>query len=243
MNTLSCGRRPARECRWALMFVVVAAASLGRAQIAAWEVNGINASAINPFAATTLGAGLASAALELGPGVAASNAASTFGGSGFNQTSLAAAITGGDYLSIHLTPLAGQSLSLSSLTVLLGVSTAVTNFNVALESSATGFTSAAALWSFSFNNTTPPAQTVSFTGLGALQDLSSSVEFRFYGWRDTTGTTTFRLRNLTGDDLSFSGTTSAIPEPSACASLMGAMALLVLVVRASRRPRRQKLST
>jgi hypothetical protein len=195
------------------------------AQIVAWDVSGVNASANNPLAAGTLNSLLASATLSLGGGVTASATSNTFGGTGFNQTSFASAISADDYLSFTLTPAATTDLSLSSVSMLLGVATAVTNFNVALASSVTGFTTSDAIWTFSFATASPAVQTVSLSGVTALQNLGGPVEFRVYGWRDTTGTTTFRIRDNSGSDLSLAGTVSAVPEPSAYAALAGAVAL------------------
>src|SRR4051812_30857726 len=103
MRTIFFAARVPRACL-ALGLVAISRVPESRGQIVAWDVNGVNAAAANPFAATTLGANLASATLTLGAGVAASNAASTFGASGFNQTTFAAAIAGDDYVSIQLTP-------------------------------------------------------------------------------------------------------------------------------------------
>lgn len=206
------------------------------AQIVAWNVNGINSSTTNPFSATTLATGLSSATLTIGSGVTASSASSTFGGSDFNTTSLASAITGNDYLSFSITPSAGYSFSASSLSLTFGVATAVTNFNVALMSSATGFTSGSELWTFSFSTASPATQSITLSGLSGLQGLSSATEFRLYGYRDGSGTTTFRIRDLSGNDLSLSGSVSAIPEPSTYAAIFGAAALAA-AIWSRRRPR------
>lgn len=207
-----------------------------QAQIVAWEISGTNAGASNPLAAATLASGLASANLALGSGVTASSAADTFGASGFNSTSLAAAIAANQYLSLTLTPAAGHALDLTSISLLTGVSTAVTDFHGALLSSATGFTAADALHTYAFGTASAPLQTATLSGETALQDLSTATEFRLYGWRDTTGTSTFRFRSLTGYDVSITGTVSAVPEPATSAMILGATALAVVAYR--RRQRR-----
>lgn len=210
-------------------------------QMVAWDVASQNASASNPLSASTLGSQYASASLTLGGGVGASAAGSTFGGSGFEQTSLAAAITDGDYLSFSLTPAGGTGFSVSSMGLLFGVSTAVTNFNVALLSSATGLTAGDSLWSLAFSSTSPAAQTVALAGVPGLQNLTSAVEFRLYGWRDVSGTTTFRIRDNSGNDLSVFGATSAIPEPATYAAILGAIGL-VLAARTRWKQRRNRAS-
>lgn len=195
------------------------------AQPAIWEITGANASTTNPRAATSLGTNITSASLTLGSGVTASNSGDTFGGSGFNSTTLSTAISGGDYLSFTITPADGFAISISSLSLNSGVSTAVTNFNVSLLSSATGFTGADSLYNYSFSTAGAPTQSITLTGVTALQNVSGSLEFRLYGWRDTAGTSTFRIRNLSGNDLVINGSVSAIPEPSAFAAAAGVLAL------------------
>jgi hypothetical protein len=199
-------------------------------QIVAWNVSGVNASANNPLVAGTLDGLLASATLSLGGGLTPSATTSTFGGSGFNQTSLAAAISTNDYLSFTVTPSANADLSLISISMLFGVASAVTNFNVALTSNATGFTTGDAIWTYSFSTASPTIQTATLSGVTALQDLGSAVEFRLYGWRDTSGTTTFRIRDNAGNDLSLAGSVSmaAIPEPGTSASIAGVVSLAVV---------------
>lgn len=232
-----------RLLRFAVMSRIALCSALAwvgtlRGQVVAWDVNGQNASANNPLVASILDSRFSAANLTLGAGLGASSATNTFGGSGFDQTSLAGAITAGDYLSLSLTPASGNTFSLSSMSLLFGVSTAVTNFNVALTSSASGFAAANALWSFAFNTTAPAAQTITLSSFPTLQDIASVVEFRLYGWRDVAGTTTFRIRDNSGSDLAFSGAVSAIPEPSAYAALVGAVGL-VFATRARWKRRRR----
>jgi hypothetical protein len=201
------------------------------AQLASWEVSGVNASATNPFAANSLGSSVSAASLSLGAGVSASSSADTFGGSGFDQVSLSAAITNADYISFSITPTNGFSLGLSSISFNTGVATAVTNFNVALLSSATGFTSSDTLYTYSFSTSGASAQNANLTSFVALQNATTALEFRLYGFRDTAGTSTFRVRNLSGSDLVISGTASAIPEPSTTALLAGLATLSLAFYR------------
>lgn len=208
-----------------LFSLSIALCPRAQAQIIAWEISGTNATAANPLAATTLGSGLASAQLSLGSGVSASAAADTFGATGFNATSLAAAIAANQYLSITLTPAAGYSLSLTSLALQTSVSTAVSSFHGALLSSATGFAADDALHTYAFSTAAAPLQTATLSGENDLQGLTTATEFRLYGWRDTTGSSTFRFRSLSGYDVSFAGAVSAVPEPSTWAATAGLVAL------------------
>ncbi len=207
-----------------------------QAQIVAWELSGSNASTSNPLAANTLASGLASAQLSLGGGVTASAAADTFGASGFNSTSLAAAIAANQYLKITLTPTSGYALSLTSISMQTSVSTAVTDFHAALLSSATGFTASDTLHTYAFGTASAPLQTVTLSGESDLQGLATATEFRLYGWRDTAGTSTFRFRSLSGYDVAVTGTVSAVPEPATWAAAAGLIALAGAIAR--RRNRR-----
>lgn len=226
---------PLKTLPGSLVFLLILGAAVElRAQLVAWNVNGINASTTNPFSATTLGANMGSGSLTLGSGVTASAAANTFGASNFDTTSLSSAITGGDYISFTAAPGSGFAFSASSLSLTFGVATA-TSFNVALMSSATGFTAGNQIWSFSFSTASPSTQTVTLSGVSALQNVSASTEFRLYGFRDTSGTTTFRIRDLSGDDISLTGSMSAVPEPSTYALIVGCAALGYAILR---RPKR-----
>jgi hypothetical protein len=203
-------------------------------QLAAWEISGANAATTNPQPASSLAAQVAGGSLTLGSGVSASNTTDFFSANGFNTISLAAAISGGDYLSFTITPAAGFALNISSVSFNSGVSSAVTNFNAALLSSATGFDAAGALHSYSFATTTPPTQSITLSGTAALQNVSGALEFRLYGWRDSAGTSTFRLRTLSGNDLVVTGSVTAIPEPGTYAVILGAMVLVGAVIRRRR---------
>lgn len=200
-------------------------------QLAAWEITGANAATTNPQPASSLAAQVAGGSLTFGSGVSASSTTDFFSANGFNTTSLAAAITGGDYLSFTITPAAGYALNISSVSFNSGVSSAVTNFNASLLSSATGFNPADALHSYSFATTTPPTQSITLSGTTALQNVNGALEFRLYGWRDSAGTSTFRLRTLSGNDLVVTGSVTAIPEPGTYAVILGAMVLVGAVIR------------
>ena len=224
-------RRARLSASLVFAFALAPFVTVAHAQLVAWNVNGINASTSNPFSATTVGTNISSGSLTLGSGVTASSAASTFGGSGFDTTSLSAAISGNDYISFTITPSSGFTLDASSASLTFGVATATT-FNVALLTSATGFSSGSAVWSFSFSTATPATQSVTLSSITGLQGVSTATEFRLYGYRDTAGSSTFRIRDLSGNDIALSGTTaSAIPEPSTYATAIGALAFIYIVLR------------
>ena len=93
----------------------------------------------------------------------------------------------------------------------------------------------------------PAAQTVTLTSYQALQNVSVPIELRLYGWRDSTGTTTFRFRDNAGSDLSIAGSVSAIPEPSTYAGILGIAGLSAAVLgrrrKRSRMPQPEMAST
>lgn len=211
-------------------------------QLASWEVTSVDAGATNPLNATTLGDNIASAYLTLGSGVSASGTADTFGGTGFNQTSLADAISAGDYISFSLTPDTGSTMRLSSISFNSGVGSAITNFHGSLLSSATGFTALNSLHNYSFSTAGAPTQVVTLSGVSELQNVTSAIEFRLYGFRGLDGTSTFRIRNLSGDDLIIQGTVTApVPEP-ATYGLFGGLSALGLAAFRRRRARRMNVA-
>lgn len=214
------------SCLIGLFVVSLSTTGGAYAQLAAWEVTGVNAAANNPLAATTVGANIASASATLGGGVSASSANDTFGASSFNTTSLGGALTDGDYLSFIITPAAAYTVSFTSWSYLGGLASA-TNFNVALFSSATGFTSPDALDTYVFSSASPSSRSITLSSIPALQGVTSATEFRLYGWRDAAGTSTFRIRSNAGNDLTIAGTTALapVPEPSTYAAILGGAAL------------------
>lgn len=190
---------------------------------------------------------IASALLTIGPGASPSAAQSTFGGYGFNQSSLASAIANGDYISFTVAPTPGYILSISSIEVLLGKgSSTATTMQTYLFSSRTGFDERSSLEHFSFNSVSAKKHTFpdtpSYTFLDtvpSLQQVDSMLEFRLYGF-SSTSSDTLRIRDLSGADLTVFGSVSAVPEPSsyivvlAAASFIGALAKR----RACRKPSR-----
>jgi len=64
-----------------------------------------------------------------------------------------------------------------------------------------------------------------------LQNLTTSVEFRFY-FTGANPAADSEFTNLTGDDIVFTGT--AIPEPSTFALFAGALGLSLVLLRRRR---------
>ncbi len=206
--------------------------------LVSWNVNGLDAQEAGTLQGT-LATHLSLGALGLGSGASASATNHTFGGTGFDQTTLSGALNDGDYLSFTIAPVEGYTASIGSITANIGIGS-TTGFNVALLSSATGgFAEGNELWTYEFSSTTPPPQSITLSSVTGLQSISGTIDFRLYGWRDSAGTSTFRIRDLSGADLSISGTTapSAIPEPSTYAAILGGVSLAGVIVYRRRRNR------
>lgn len=218
-----------------LAMLAMGCGAQGQTALLTWDVNAINASTTPTFAGTPA-AHISGGNLTLGSGTTASSAANTFGGSGFNQTSFASAITANDYISVTITPSAGYSISISGIDYLPGKASAGTvTFAADLTSSKTGYTSSNSLDSYSFTSGSAALRSITLSGIPSLQNITSSIEFRLYGYVVSgAATDTFRIRNLTGNDLVISGTVSAIPEPSTYAAMLGVVALTGVMIHRRR---------
>jgi hypothetical protein len=191
-----------------------------------WDVNGSNAASTGNLAGTPA-ASISAGTLSLGSGLAASSAASTFGGSGFDQSGLAGAITNQDYLAFTITVADGYTLNLASLEYLAGKSSGSTTLSAVLTSNRTGFTASDALDTYTFTNSSPALRSVTLAGITSLQTITGTVEFRLYGVSSSTDT--FRIRSNAGADLKISGTVTAVPEPATTAAIAGAAALVGVI--------------
>ena len=210
-----------------------------------WDVNGVeqstatlnaitvenNISIISPSGVLSRGNG---AAL---PGSTGSN---MFGASGFTSASLADAITNNDYFTFSITVDSGYMMSLSGINFNMSETTSGPN-NAALLSSVGGFTSRAVVSTWPLPSSSNSDQSITLSAL-AFSNLTGTVEFRIYAWGGGASTTDkYRFRNLSGNDLVISGSTSLapIPEPSTYAAILGGVALIgvVAVRRRKRAPR------
>lgn len=203
----------------------------GQTTLIGWNVNGVPEGATT-LTATTFGTHISTSSpsglLSRGPGASApgSPSSNAFGASGFSATSLNNAIAAGDYFTFTLSADSGYSLSLSTVTLRLFNTTSGPT-NAALFSSVGGFSSgSAAITSFSLTGNANNDQTITLSS-GSFSNLTGTVEFRLYAYGGGTSTTDkLRFRDLTGNDLTVTGTLSAIPEPSTYAAIAGAVSLL-----------------
>lgn len=210
------------NCTFVVALVAVISLSLNQgwaqSQLVTWDVSSINAASTPIFGGAVV-SHIDSANLTLGSGVTASTAVDTFGGSNFNQANLASALTDNDYLSFTISPATGYSLSLSSISYLVGKASSVTTFSAFLTSNKTGHTVDTILDTYTFSNAAPGIRSITLSNISLLQNLTSGVEFRLYGVSSSTDT--FRVRSNAGADLIINGTLTTVPEPASTALVFG----------------------
>lgn len=229
-----------------LLALVLATAALPRTQAAvllAWDPQGLagtwpeNWSSTAQGGVVTVDSGVAVVSgLSRGAGTSLAGLNNGWGVGAMNQATRTAAETDGDYLFFALAPLAGNSLSLTSL-----------DSNVRLPQAAWDAGSTRYIWQYKIGdgaytdigsplalsgayNTNGAAQpSLDLSGIAALQNITDTVEFRLYAW-GTGGQ--FVFGRLTGNDLALSGSVAAVPEPSRLLLLpLGGLLLLSRRVR------------
>ncbi len=147
------------------------------------------------------------------------------GGFYFNDNNWTGTAPGTNYFSFSLTPTAGYSLTLDSLSFGYRGSSTSSPTAFTVRSSADGYTGNLVTGSLtadgSWYHTGTQSITLSFTDTTTL---------RIYATGASTGTATLRV-----DDVQLAGALSAIPEPSTYAAMAGAAALAVAAWHRRRR--------
>jgi hypothetical protein len=147
-----------------------------------------------------------------------------------------------DYYSFGVTPSAGFTLNLSSLSYVERRSgTGPTSF--AIRSSVDGFTTNLFSYSLLAANTSDTTKNFSLAGVSSLQNLTSGVTLRLYGFGASSAAGTYRLTSPnTGTGLvlggTLSATASAAPEPGSLALAAFGLLPLAAVVAKRRRSNR-----
>ena len=196
--------------------------------IVGWDMNGLTAFGVSPFAPGTSNANLTVVGLTRGAGVgtAPTAAGSTWGGTDWNDgttliTTKAGAISTSHFVTFSITPKAGYQTSLSSISA----------YNI--RKSASGPTTG--IWQYSLDGTTftdigtaitwgstttsggNTQASVSLANVPSLQNVAAgtTITFRIVNW-GASGTGTWYLNNLStlGDDLVINGTVSAASSGS-----------------------------
>jgi len=156
---------------------------------------------------------------------------------GAGGSTAANAISSGDYFRLTLTPTAGNSITLGSLSFDVYAATAGQSARqVYLFSDKTGFAGGSELFTGSTVSGSPliPYNTaaagqnysIDLSGYSALANITDSVTFRFYTQTPTAS------QGMAFDNITINGTVAAVPEPSSFA-FAGLVAFVVLA--ASRR--------
>ena len=212
-------------CHGAVAAVLIGTASLSHAQIAVYSFTG------NTTAATSVAANLTAGNFGGSNSPAPTNSSPVYSaGSGsyaISQDTWTGSVPGTNYFTFTLTPSAGYSLSVTSVSFgSRSTTTGPTAFS--LRSSADSY--AGSLLGGSLNNDSnwysSGNQSVSLT-------FSSATTFRLYASGASSSGGTLRI-----DDFRINGTLSAVPEPSTYALIFGATALAFAIRRRgkSRKP-------
>jgi hypothetical protein len=153
---------------------------------------------------------------------------------GAGGTTAANAVSSGDYFKLTLTPTAGNSLTITSLSFDIFAATAGPSARqVYLFSDKTGIAGGSELFSGGTQSGSPliPYNTASagqnfsidLSSYAALSDITDSVTFRFYTQTPTAS------QGLAFDDITVNGTASVVPEPSSFAFFgLGILGFLAL---------------
>ena len=153
---------------------------------------------------------------------------------GSGGSTAANAITSGDYFRLTLTPTAGNSITVSSLSFDAFAGTAGPSARqLYVFSDKTGIAGGSELFTASTVSGSPliPYNTaaagqnfsIDLSGYAALANITDSVTFRFYTQTPTAA------QSLALDDITFNGIVSPAPEPSSFALLgLGGLALLAV---------------
>ena len=222
----------------AILLLAAAAAPATRAQLFDYTFNDVVSGSSASAGGTAGGAVTFSSFTASGVG-AASNAGGVFSFTGWTTgaTNGSSTFSGGvdvtDYFQFTVTPGTGYTFSLSSLTFSAGRSSTGPRQFV-IRSSADGFTAnlggsvtdpnltllGTNVFQFTDNTSTATYANNTITLGGAFTSLGSPLTFRIYGFNAEGGSGAFRI-----DDVSINGSLTAVPEPAAYATLLGAMAL------------------
>jgi len=170
----------------------------------------------DPLAANTVANNITSTAGDglSRVGLVASASANAFGSNGWNTTGFG---EGDDYITFSLTVDPGYMLTMSSLSW-----TRLSASNTAPGTGRWGYSVGGGAFVLQDPFAVPFANTAGSWTISGAEDLTGSIEFRFWaygatsvngGTSQTAGGVTYR-NSVVGDDLVLNGTVSVVPEPS-----------------------------
>ncbi len=164
------------------------------------------------------------AGLTYGAGATSGGSANGWGGAGLNSVDLAAAVTANDYYTLTLQAAPGNNLSFSTINMNItrGAASATTFIWEYQIGGSGGFTAIGTSTDISGAIAKTP-YSVDLSGVSALQNVTGSVELRFYAWGASSSSSSmfFGATTATGDysALNFVGTVTSVPEPATWALL------------------------
>ena len=185
--------------------------------LAGWDVSGRTSSnnSSTPIAAGTTGADLTVGSLTLGGGVSSSTTAKTFGGSGWNVASEAAAVSAGKYETFTVTASAGYQVSFTTLHLnYRASSTGPASGELQYQSGAGAFVDVASL-AYSTAGAATTESPVDLSGIAALQNVAAgtTVTFRIVNWGASSSGGTWYIGDGTGNDLEIDGAVASANSP------------------------------
>ncbi len=185
--------------------------------LAGWETTGLSGYGPSPFAATTNAPNTTVVGLTRGAGVgtAGSAGANAWGGTGFVYANEAAAVTGNSFVTFSVTANSGYTVSFTNLPAYnirrsgTGSSTGIWQYQVG--SGAFTDIGSAITWGTVTTSTGNPETAIDLSGIAALQNVpaGTGVTFRIVLWGGT-GTGTWYVNNLTGNDLQVLGSLAPV---------------------------------
>lgn len=198
---------------WALMLTLLSGGVWGQVTLLAWETNGLSGTTAT-LGATTTATNIESSTLVRGSGLTASSLSNGFAASGWNETTLAATITAGNYFEVTVEASTGNAVSLNEI-----------SFNFRRSSSGPNNLQ----WHYSLDNvnyiaigSAMPASSTASNGfsygpidVSAVTDLQNvaagtTIYLRLYGWGASSSGGTGAIGRLSGDDLVVTGTTAPV---------------------------------
>lgn len=223
---------------------VASSAALAQTNIASWEMNGVTAFGLSPFAPTAMAANLSSSGLTRGAGLTTSGTAAgnAWGATGwFLGNDATAAVAANDFLTFTLTPATGFKMSVSSISTLryrrsaAGPTNGILQVQVGTNPS---FLNVATLAFPSSSSGGGVISNVDLTGVAALQNVAggATATFRLVNLGATNATGSWYVNDggtATAADLVVSGSVLVddpnAPQVTAFSPLAGVVGTLVTI--------------
>ena len=201
-------------CRILLNVSLFLSANVAWGQIAAWEMSGLSNFGPSPYAASTTHPNVTVGGLTRGSGVGTTGtgAMNAWGGNNFTETSLADAITGNDFATFTITPNAGYTMSLSSISAYnirrsdTGPTTGQWQYRVGSGSFIN--IGSSITWGPITTAAGNPQSSIDLSSITDLQNISAgtTITFRIVTWGGTHPDGTWYINNIVGNDLEINGT-------------------------------------